>query len=65
MNIGEKIRELRKKKNLTQEELAKLSKLTCATIINIEKGYCIPAPPSLYKISVALDYSYDKLAELL
>ena len=65
MNIREKIKELRKEKGLTQEELAKVSNLTCAAIINIEKGYNVPSASSLYKISEALEYNYDKLFELL
>lgn len=65
MTIGEKIKEIRKEKGLTQQELADLSKLTCAAIINIEKGHNAPSLSSLYKISQALNYNYDKLAELL
>lgn len=65
MTIGEKIREIREQKDLTQEELAKKSGVTCATIINIEKGYNKPSASSLYKISGALNYNYDKLMELL
>ena len=65
MTIGEKIKEIRKQRNLTQEDLAKLTKLTCATIVNIERGHNDPTPSSIYKISLALNYSYDKLVELL
>ncbi len=65
MTIGEKIKELRKEKGLTQEELAKATGITCASIINIEKGHNTPSPTSLYKISEALNYNYDKLVELL
>ena len=65
MTIGEKIKELRKERNLTQEDLAKKSGLTCAAIINIEKGYNAPNPKSIYKICEALNYNYDKLFELL
>jgi transcriptional regulator with XRE-family HTH domain len=65
MTIGEKIKDLRKERGLTQQELADLSKLTCAAIINIEKGYNVPSASSLYKISEALEYNYDKLAELI
>ena len=65
MTIGEKIRELRKKKNMTQQDLAEKTKLTCAAIINIEKGYNKPSSSSLYKICEVLEYNYDKLVELL
>lgn len=65
MTIGEKIRDLRKEKGLTQEDLAKKTNLTCAAIINIEKGHNIPSANSLYKISEALEYNYDKLMELI
>jgi transcriptional regulator with XRE-family HTH domain len=36
--VGEKIRELRRKKGLTQERLAELAKVDPKTIIEIENG---------------------------
>jgi len=65
MTIGEKIKELRKKKHMTQQELAEKTNITCASIINIERGYNKPSVSSLYKICEALECNYDKLAELL
>lgn len=65
MTIGEKIRELRKKKHMTQQELAEKTNITCATIINIEKDYNKPSASSLYKICEVLECNYDKLSELL
>lgn len=65
MTIGEKIKELRKDRKMTQQELAKKSGITCASIINIERGYNKPSAGSLYKISEALNYSFDALMDLL
>ena len=65
MTIGEKIKEIRKERGLTQEDLSKLTGITSAAIINIEKGHNTPSPNSIYKICEALKCNYDKLLELL
>lgn len=55
MRFGERLRETRKKKGLTQAELAKRAKLGLRTIINYEGGSTYPRNPK----------HYDALAEAL
>ncbi len=55
MKIGTRIRELRKKKKLTQLELALRCKFEKARISRIETGKTNPTIKSLYIISQALE----------
>ena len=61
---GEKIKELRKNKNLTRYELQKLSGVTTVQIRNIEKGICEPRTTTLAKLASALEVDYEQLYEL-
>lgn len=54
MDIGKSIRELRKKKGLSQEDLAKKVDMTQASISHIECGKKRASDSSLKKISKAL-----------
>lgn len=49
MNFGEKLRTLRKEKNLKQEELAKQIGVSTRTIISYESGQSYPRRMSTYK----------------
>ena len=53
--IGLKIKELRKRKNLSQEELAELIDINFRTIQRIETGKNTPSLETLLKLSEALD----------
>lgn len=55
-----KLRELRRKKFLTQAELSTLTGLTIQTIISIEKGKHKPQFVSIKKLAVALDVNPDE-----
>lgn len=58
--LGNKIREHRKKKNLTQEQLAELVGIGTANISYIENGKFAPSMDTLDKLSTALDvYPYE------
>ena len=48
MKFGDKIRELRKSKGITQEELGKLVGVSIRTVINYEKGSCYPKSHEIY-----------------
>lgn len=48
--LGEKIKRLRLKNNLTQDDLAEKSGLTRSQIMNIEEGYCKTSIHTLYDI---------------
>ena len=64
MNLGEKIKFLREKKGLTQQELSKLSGVNRATIGNYERGARIPNIEILKKLSHALDTDINTLTNL-
>jgi len=61
--LGLKIRELRKNKNLTQEQLANLINLDARQIVNIEKGYSAPPLDTLEDISNALEVEISEFFE--
>jgi transcriptional regulator with XRE-family HTH domain len=61
MQLGEKISLARKKKGLTQEELAGLTGLTVRTIQRIESNATSPQSFSLKKIASALDLEFESL----
>jgi putative transcriptional regulator len=49
--VANRIREFRKRSNLTQEDLAKKMKVSRQTIISIEKGKYIPSLPLALRIA--------------
>ncbi len=56
--LGKRIKELRKRKGLTQEKLAELVNLEPASICNIENGYNYPSFQNLEKIISILNVSF-------
>ncbi len=62
-NIGEKIKESRILKGLTQEELAELSKMNLRTIQRIENNENKPRGKSLLLISEVLNLNLEELIE--
>ena len=63
MNLGNKVRELRIKKGMTQEELAEKTDLNVRTIQRIEKGEVDPRSYTLQVIAAALEIEYNELVE--
>lgn len=61
MQLGDKIARLRKRKGLTQEELANRTNLTVRTIQRIEANASTPQSFSLKAIARALDLEYEDL----
>lgn len=59
--IGDKIKEYRKLKGLTQKELAKAVGMGDTTIANYEKGLRTPKKNTLFKLANAFDISIDDL----
>lgn len=58
------LKEIREKRNLTQDELAELSGVRQSTISNIELGHTVnPGLDTLQKLSKALGVSLDELTE--
>jgi len=59
--FGRKIRRLRKKAGLTQEQLAEKMGLSIPSIGYIEMGKHFPKPKNLYKIAKALGVKVGEL----
>ena len=57
--LGLRIKELRKRKNISQEQLAELTGLEPPSICNIENGKNYPALQNLEKIINILDVSFS------
>ena len=62
MTFGEKVKELRKKRGCSQEELAAMTGVTVRTVRNWETGGKYPRSRDLYsKLAAALDCSEEYL----
>ena len=61
MKFHERLREARRKANITQVQLAKECNVSQGTIANWESGYRTPDLDMLKKIALFLDVSYDDL----
>ena len=59
--LGQKMREARKKKDLTQQELSDLSHVSVKQIANIEKGKMNPSYLILKALAKVLPISLDSL----
>lgn len=59
--FGNRIKELRNKRKLTQEKLAEMTDLEQQQICRIEKGGCFTTIDTLEKMSAALNVDIDKL----
>ncbi|MBE6572829.1 MAG: helix-turn-helix transcriptional regulator [Ruminococcaceae bacterium] len=59
--LGARIREARKKNNITQEKLGEICSLSTAHIGHIERGTRIPSLETIVKISSELGVSTDYL----
>jgi len=62
-NLAIKIKDLRNRKGLSQEQLAEESKLSLRTVQRIEKGESIPRGDTLVKLTQALGVTPDDLLE--
>jgi len=63
MNIGEKIRSLRKMKNLTQEQLAEYLMISSQAVSKWETGLSTPDVDMLLKLAVFFHTSVDELLD--
>lgn len=64
MTLGEKIKEIRLKSNLTIQDLSKKSGLSVVSICHYENGKTKPTLTNLHKLSVALECDFDDLYKL-
>ena len=63
--FGKRIKELRKQKNLTQEQLAELVDMDTRNIIKIENAQTFPRVKTLDKILEVFDVLKEKIYEKL
>lgn len=61
--VGNRIRELRAKLSMTQQQLADMARIPRATLATIEKDDTNPSLSSVYRISLALETTIDDLLE--
>lgn len=61
--VGNRIRELRARRNITQQRLADRANIPRATLATIEKDESNPSLAAVYKIAVALNCTIDDLLE--
>lgn len=62
--LGKNIKELRQKRRLSQEKLARLTDISLNTLTKIESGFTKrPSVQTIHKIAKALGISLDKLVE--
>lgn len=61
MNVGNKIKELRMEKEITQEELAKAIGVSRQTIVSIEAKQSIPKLESAHKLAEYFDKSIEEI----
>ncbi len=59
--LGSEIRRLRKRQNLSQEELAEKAKLDLTSVSEIESGLRNPSLKTIYKIALALKVNLSEL----
>ena len=62
-NLANKIKDLRKRKGFSQEQLSENSKLSLRTIQRIENGESVPRGDTLIKLTQALEVTPDDLLE--
>ena len=61
IDIGDRIREIRKSRNLNQDQLAELAILNRVTVAKYEAGKVEPGAKALSRIADALEVSADEL----
>ncbi len=59
--VGEKIKRLRKRNGLTQEQLSELVDISSRNLSNIEQGISFPKPETLENILISLNVSTQEL----
>ena len=62
--IGQRIRELRESKGITQQNLAAICNFEKANLSRIEAGRTNPTVSTLYKISQALEITISELVDI-
>lgn len=61
VKFGRRLRQIRRLKNLTQEQLAEVTGISVEFVSNIERGINAPSFDTLEKLSEVLNVSYADL----
>jgi len=61
--IGDRLRDLRKRRLLTQEQLAERSGVGIATIVRVERNQVEPRGSTIRKLAEALDIDPEELVK--
>ena len=64
-NLAQKVKELRKRKALSQDDLAKNSGLALRTIQRVENGDTIPTAETLKRLALVLDVAPNELTDFI
>lgn len=59
--FGEKVKEARKAKGMTQTDLAKAANMSIVTVCHLERGVNKPNARNVFALAKALDISFDEL----
>ena len=62
--LGLKIREIRKKKKISQEKLAEMTNIHLKTVIRVENAQCSPSIETIIKIANVLNIKIADLFEI-
>ena len=63
MTFGEKVKTLRKQKNITQTALANMAHLSQPTIVRYEQEKVVPTHNNAYQVAMALGVDVDMLLD--
>jgi transcriptional regulator with XRE-family HTH domain len=63
--IGDRLRDLRKRRLLTQEQLANRSGVGIATIVRVERNQVEPRGSTIRKLAEALDVEPEELVKVV
>lgn len=64
-NLAQKVKELRKRKALSQEDLAKNAGLSLRTVQRVENGDTIPTAETLKRLAIVLDVEPNELTDFV
>lgn len=61
--FGERVREVRLEKDITQEQLAEAAELHPTFISNVERGYRVPTVPTMLRLAKGLGVAAAQLVD--
>jgi len=61
--FGARVREVRKEKGMTQEQLAEAAGLHPTFISNVERGYRVPSLPTALRLAAGLDVVASRIVD--